>query len=132
MQPTDRREELDVPGFPRAAHYAHVVRVGRFVFVSGCTANDEQGRIVGGDDIVAQTRYIHERLKRYLAVAGATFADVCKTTVFLTNIGDRDKVNTVRKEYFGQTRPASTLVEISRLATKEQLIEVEVIAVLPG
>lgn len=132
MQMSDRREELDVPGFPRAAHYAHVVRAGRLVFISGCTANDEQGRIVGGSDIVAQTRYVHERLKKYLAVAGATFADVCKATIFVTNIADREKVNAVRKEYFGATRPASTLIEISRLAKDDQLIEIELIAVLPG
>ena len=132
MQSSDRREELDAPGVPAPAHYAHVVRAGRLVFVSGCAATDEQGRTVGGSDVVAQARHVHEKLKKYLAAAGATFADVCKITVFLTNIADRDKVTAVRKEYFGATRPASTLVEISRLAKDDLLMEIEAIAILPG
>ena len=72
-----------------------------------------------------------ENIKRCLAAAGATFADVCKVTVFLRNINDRERVNTVRKEYFGKHRPASTLVEISRLVRDEYLIEIEATAVVP-
>ena len=69
--------------------------------------------------------------RRALEALGATFADVCKVTVFLKNIADREKVNTVRREYFGAHRPASTLVEISRLVRDEYLIEIEAIAVVP-
>jgi len=126
------REEFKVPGMSEpVSHFAHVVRAGRLVFVSGCVATDGQGRVVGGGDIVAQARQVHENIKRCLAAAGATFADVCKVTVFLRNAGDREKVNTVRKEYFGAHRPASTLVEISRLVRDEYLIEIEATAVLP-
>jgi len=107
------------------------VRAGRIVFVSGCVATDSDGRLVGGSDIVAQTRQVHENIKRGLAAAGATFADICKVTVFLRNIADREKVNTVRKEYFGAARPASTLVEISKLVRDEYLIEIEATAVVP-
>jgi 2-iminobutanoate/2-iminopropanoate deaminase len=57
---------------------------------------------------------------------------VCKVTVFLTRVADREKVNTVRREYFGASRPASTLVEISRLVRDDLLVEIEAIAVLPG
>ena len=110
---------------------SHVVRAGRLVFVSGCVASDENGKTVGGGDIVAQTRQVHENIKRCLAAAGGTFADVCKVTVFLKNVADREKVNTVRKEYFGPHRPASTLVEISRLVRDDLLIEIEATAVLP-
>jgi 2-iminobutanoate/2-iminopropanoate deaminase len=113
------------------SHFTHVVRAGRIVFVSGCVATDGDGRLVGGSDIVAQTRQVHENIKRCLTAAGATFADICKVTVFLRNIGDREKVNTVRKEYFGAARPASTLVEISRLVRDEYLIEIEATAVIP-
>ena len=83
-------------------------------------------------DIVAQTRQVHENIKRCLAAAGGTFADVCKVTVFLKNVADREKVNTVRKEYFGPHRPASTLIEISRLVRDDLLIEIEATAVLPN
>ena len=126
------REEFMVPGMSEpVSHFTHVVRAGRLVFVSGCVATDAQGRVVGGNDIVAQARQVHENIKHCLAAAGATFADVCKVTVFLRNVADREKVNTVRKEYFGASRPASTLVEISRLVRDDYLIEIEAIAVLP-
>jgi len=122
-----------VPGMSEpVSHFTHVVSsAGRIVFVSGCVATDAQGRVVGGSDIVAQARQVHENIKRCLAAAGATFADVCKVTVFLRNVNDREKVNSVRKEYFGAHRPASTLVEISRLVRDDYLIEIEATAVLP-
>jgi 2-iminobutanoate/2-iminopropanoate deaminase len=126
------REEFMVPGMSEpVSHFTHVVRAGHIVFVSGCVATDGAGRVVGGNDVVAQTRQVHENIKRCLAAAGATFADICKVTVFLRNINDREKVNTVRKEYFGAHRPASTLVEISRLVRDDYLIEIEATAVIP-
>ena len=126
------REEFMVPGMSEpVSHFTHVVRAGRIVFVSGCVATDAQGRLVGGSDVVAQTRQVHDNIKRCLTAAGATFADICKVTVFLRNIDDREKVNTIRREYFGACRPASTLVEISRLVRDDYLIEIEATAVLP-
>ena len=126
------REEIRVPGMAEPiSHFTHVVRADRLVFVSGCVASDEHGRTVGGGDVVAQARQVHENLKKCLAAAGATFADVCKVTVFLKNVGDREKVNTVRQEYFGASRPASTLVEISRFVRDDLLLEIECVAVLP-
>jgi 2-iminobutanoate/2-iminopropanoate deaminase len=126
------REEIRVAGMAEPiSHYTHVVRADRLVFVSGCVASDEHGRTVGGRDVVAQARQVHENLKKCLAAAGATFADVCKVTVFLRNVADREKVNAVRKEYFGASRPASTLVEISRLVRDDLLLEIECVAVLP-
>src|SRR5262245_66010993 len=97
--------------------FTNVVRAGRLVFVSGCVASDAEGRTIGGNDATAQARQVHENLKRCLAAAGATFADVCKVTVFLKNIADREEVNVARKEYFGPHPPPSTLVEISGLGT---------------
>lgn len=126
------RQEFRVQGMAEPiSHFANVVRSGSLVFVSGCVSTDGHGRLVGGNDVVAQARQVHENIKKCLAAAGATFADVCKVTVFLRNVGDREKVNTVRKEYFGASRPASTLVEISRLVRDEYLIEIEATAVLP-
>ena len=131
MPATDRKE-IRVPGMPEpVSHYTDVVRAGRMVFVSGCVACDAEGRTIGGADVTAQARQVHENLKRCLAAAGATFADVCKVTVFLKNVNDREKVNAVRREYFGASRPASTLVEISRLVRDDLLLEIEAVAVLP-
>jgi 2-iminobutanoate/2-iminopropanoate deaminase len=132
MHGIGRPEEIRIPGLPEpVSHYTDVVRAGRLVFVSGCVAADKDGRVVGGDDATAQARQVHENLQTCLAAAGATFADVCKVTVFLKNIADREKVNVARKEYFGRHRPASTLVEISRLVRADFLVEIEAIAVLP-
>ncbi len=132
MSDLGRREEIRVPGMSEPiSHFTHVVKTGRLVFVSGCVATDAEGRTVGGGDAVAQARQVHENLKKCLAAAGATFADVCKVTVFLKNVADREKVNIARREYFGPHRPASTLVQIARLVRDDLVVEIEAIAVLP-
>jgi reactive intermediate/imine deaminase len=131
---TARREEIDVPGQAAPiSHYAHAVRAdGPMLFVSGVVPVDEQGRLVGGDDIVEQARAVFGNLGAVLAAGGATFADVVKVSVFLTDVDDRPLINPVRQEAFGAARPASTLVEVRRLAVPGAKIEVEAIAVLRG
>ena len=86
------------------------------LFVSGIVPGRRDGRLVGGDDVVAQARQVFAIMARVLAAAGATPADVVKVTVYLLDIDDRPQINPVRQEFFGATRPASTLVEVSRLA----------------
>ena len=140
MPATDRKE-IRVPGMPEpVSHYTDVVRAGRMAGRGEPKANRAHMGVqwkrprrgwVGGADVTAQARQVHENLKRCLAAAGATFADVCKVTVFLKDVNDREKVNTVRREYFGASRPASTLVEISRLVRDDLLLEIEAVAVLP-
>jgi 2-iminobutanoate/2-iminopropanoate deaminase len=126
------RREIRVPGLPEPiSHFTHVVTVGRLVFVSGCIAYGPDGKLVGGGDVVAQARQVHENIKKCLTAAGATFADICKVTVFVKNMADREAINTVRKEYFGASRPASTLVEVSRFTQPECLLEIEAVAVKP-
>jgi 2-iminobutanoate/2-iminopropanoate deaminase len=127
-----RREEIDVPGQASPiSHYAHAVRAdGPLLFVSGVVPVDEQGHLVGGDDVVEQARAVFGNLGAVLAGGGSSFADVVKVTVFLTDVDDRPLINSVRQEVFGAARPASTLVEISRLAVEGAKIEVEAIAIL--
>jgi reactive intermediate/imine deaminase len=127
------RDEIDVPGQAAPiSHYAHAVRAdGPLLFVSGVVPVDEQGRLVGGDDVVEQARADFRNLGAVLAAGGANFADVVKVSVFLTDVGDRPLINPVRQEVFGDARPASTLVEVSRLAIRGAKIEVEAVAVLP-
>jgi 2-iminobutanoate/2-iminopropanoate deaminase len=127
------REEIRVAGQPEPiSHYTHAVRAGELLFVSGCVPVDREGRLVGGDDVVAQARQVFRNIEAVLAAAGATFADVVKVTVYLTNIDERPQINPVRQEFFGQVRPASTLVEVCRLAIPGAKIEVEAVALLPG
>ena len=127
-----QRREIMVPGMSEpVSHFTHVVTVGRLVFVSGCVASDASGKVVGGSDVVAQARQVHENIKKCLSAAGATFADICKVTVYVKNMADREKINTVRKEYFGASKPASTLIEVSRFVSTDYLLEIEAIAVKP-
>jgi 2-iminobutanoate/2-iminopropanoate deaminase len=126
------REEIRVSGqAPPISHYTDAVRAGDLLFVSGVVPVDAEGRVVGGDDVVEQARQVFRNMGEVLAAGGASFADVVKVTVFLTDVGDRAAINPVRQEVFGETRPASTLVEISRLAIPGARIEVEAVAVLP-
>jgi 2-iminobutanoate/2-iminopropanoate deaminase len=125
------REEIRVPGQPEPiSHYTDAVRAGDLLFVSGCVPVDSEGKLVGGGDVVAQTRQALENLGRVLEAAGVTFADVAKVTVYLTDVDDRPRINPVRREFFGETRPASTLVEVSRLAIPGAKVEIEAVAVV--
>ena len=120
-----------MPGQPEPiSHYTDAVRVGDLLFVSGCVPVDAEGRLVGGDDVVAQARQAFANVGAILEAAGASFADVAKVTIFLTDVDDRPKINPVRQELFGAVRPASTLVEVPRLAIPGAKIEVEAVAAL--
>jgi 2-iminobutanoate/2-iminopropanoate deaminase len=130
-QPPKRRE-FRVAGLPAAlSHYTDAVRFGDILFVSGLTAHDASGQLVGGKDSAEQTRQILKNLTLVLDAAGATMADVLKVTVFLTDINDRAAINPVRQEFFGAARPASTLIEVSRLALPEMKVEIEAVVGLP-
>ena len=126
-----RRDEIRVPGLAEPiSHYTDAVRAGNLLFVSGYIAVDGDGHLVGGDDVVAQARQVFANLAAVLAAAGATFADVVKVTVYLTDIEDRARINPVRQDIFGDTRPASTLVEVSALATPGAKVEIDAVALL--
>ena len=126
------RSEIRVDGLaPPFSHYTDAVRIGELLFVSGCIAVDAEGSLVGGDDVVAQTRQVFANLAAILDAAGASFADVAKVTVFLTDVDDRARINPVRQEFFGDARPASTLVEVSRLVLPGAKVEIELVARVP-
>lgn len=127
-----KRQEIRAPGQPEPiSHYTDAVRAGDLLFVSGCVPVDAEGRLVGGDDVVAQARQVFANISDVLAAAAAAPEDVVKVTVFLTDIDDRPAINPVRQEFFGEARPASTLVEVGRLAVPGAKIEVEAVALLP-
>jgi 2-iminobutanoate/2-iminopropanoate deaminase len=127
-----RRNEIRVPELAEPiSHYTDAVRAGDLLFVSGFVPVDGEGRLVGGDDVVAQARQVLANLGAVLTAAGATFADVVKVTVYLTDIADRARINPVRQEFFGEARPASTLVEVSALAVPGAKLEIEAVALIP-
>ena len=126
------RRELMVDGLaPPISHYADAVVAGDTLYISGIVPIDADGNVVG-DDVVAQTRQVFANMRLVLAAAGAQPSDVVKVTVYLLDVDDRPLINPVREEFFGDARPASTLVEVSRLAVPGARVEIEAIAHLPG
>ncbi len=122
------REEFMVDGLaPPISHYCDAVRFGDLLFISGVPPTDAAGRVVGGDDVAAQARQVFLNMKRVLDAAGASFADILKVTVYLTDVNDRGKINPVRQEFFGAARPASTLIGISELAIPGMKVEIEAV-----
>ena len=123
------RKEIMVPTLcPPFSHYADAVLCGNFLFVSGVTACDEHSIVVGQGDTVAQAEKAFESLGEILRAAGFAPADVVKVTIYLTNVDDRAAINPIRQKFFGSTRPASTLVQVSALVLPEMKIEVEAVA----
>lgn len=130
MSKTDKplREELTVTGLPAPiSHYTDAVRFGDLLFISGVAPLDENGKLVGENDPAEQTRQIFRNMQRVLDMAGASAADILKVTVYLENVDDRHKINPVRQEFFGKTKPASTLIEVSRLAIPGMVVEIEAV-----
>jgi 2-iminobutanoate/2-iminopropanoate deaminase len=127
-----KRQEYRVEALAEPiSHYTDAVRAGDLLFVSGIVGVDANGDLVGGDDVVAQARQVFENIGAILAAASCAFGDVVKVTIYLTDVDDRPKINPVRQTVFGETRPASTLVEVLRLAVDGAKIEVECVAAIP-
>jgi reactive intermediate/imine deaminase len=124
------RKEYRVTGLPEPiSHYTDAVLAGGLLFVSGCVPVDEDGQLVGSGDVVAQARQVFANIGKVLAAAGARFADIVKVTVYLLNVDDRARINPVRQDVFGRARPASTLIEVSRLAIPGALLEIDAVAI---
>ena len=110
--------------------YTHGWRVGNTVYVAGQLALDKEGKLVGPNDIAAQSRRVFENMRRILETAGSRLGDVVKITVFVTDIRFREPYGEVRKEFFAADPPASTLVQVACLAIPGALIEIEAVAVI--
>ena len=126
------RKELRLPGFPEPmSHYTDVVACGDFAFLAGAIPCDDQWDLKGQGDVSVQARVALENMQAMLASVDMGFEDVARVIVFLTDVNDREAVNEVRKEFFGDHRPASTLFGIHRLAVPDMKIEIESIAYKP-
>ena len=127
------REEYRVEGLAEPiSHYTDAVRAGNLLFISGLVPVDGEGKLVGEGDVAEQTRQVFRNMQLVLEAAGCGFDDIVKVVLYLLNVDDRPAINPVRKEFFGEARPASTLVEVSALAVPGALLEIEAVAAIPA
>ncbi len=122
------RQEIKGEGTGEAiSHYTDAVRFGDLLFISGVMPVDAAGKVVGSD-AVTQVRQVFKNMAAILKAAGAGFGDVLKVTVYLTDVADRPRINPVRQEVFGKTRPASTLIGVKELALPGMKVEIDAVA----
>lgn len=110
--------------------YSRAVRAGNHIYISGTTAVDKTGDIVGKGDIYLQTKQCILNIEKALKKAGASLEDVVRTRTFITDIDRWEEFGKAHQEFFGEIKPAATLVEVSKLIHPDLLVEIEVDAVL--
>jgi len=124
-------EKLAVPN----GHFSHATTIeaaGKLVFISGMTARTRDGSIAGIGDVEAQTRQVCDNLQAAVEAAGGSLDDIVRVDVYVRNMEHFHIIHKVRREYFKEPVPASTMIEVSKMVSPDYLIEISAIAVLPN
>ncbi len=124
-------ERTNPQGMTQPTAYSHLVKYDKLMFIAGQVALDGDGNVIGEGDMAAQFRQVLENLKTVLASEDADFSNIVKINIFTTDVDELRQHMAIRSEYFGEYAPASTLVQIDRLARPVFLLEIEAIAVRP-
>jgi enamine deaminase RidA (YjgF/YER057c/UK114 family) len=124
---------LNPPTLSMPTGYSHIAEVsgGRTIYIAGQVAFDNSGKVVGKGDFAAQATQVFENLKLALAAVSATFENVVKVNTYVTDMSHLQTLREIRVKYYGKFAPASTLVEIGKLANPDLMIEIEAVAVVP-
>ncbi|MDA0995149.1 MAG: RidA family protein [Proteobacteria bacterium] len=126
----DEIQRINPEGMTQPTAYSHVVRHGNLLFLAGQVSTDADGNVIGEGNMGMQVRQVLENMRKVLASQAADFSNVVKITIYTTDIDAYRETGDIRREYWGDIAPASTLVQIDRLARPVFLVEIEATAIV--